>query len=146
MTITQLKKRITVDWDQDPIRIEYIYLSYYMVVSVLCHVNYCRSFNAKTLFIHIKYDLTFPKWYFQASMRLFFHAVKWFHLFLSHTNNFIYYKSFVCSLFVFRYCYVSITIKQSFVNTKLNGQNPISNNPIEHKSKLNGSRYCYASL
>ena len=41
-----------------------------------------------------------------------FNAVKWFHLFLSNMNNYIYYWSFVCPEFnVFNYCNILVTIQ-----------------------------------
>ena len=45
-------------------------------------------------------------------LRSFFHTLKCFHLFLSNTNNSIYYESFVCTQFnFFKYCCESVTIQ-----------------------------------
>ena len=74
---------------------------------VLWHINHCRLFNAKSfLYTYIKYmiskqilEITFLN---EADLfiDLFFFIlfpVKWFHLSLSNTNNYIYNKCFVCT-------------------------------------------------
>ena len=41
---------------------------------------------------------------------IFFHIVKWFQVFLSNTNNSIYYYTFVSTkLNGFKYCYATVT-------------------------------------
>ena len=49
---------------------------------------------------------------FERTWAHFLPTVKWFHLFLSNTNNSIHYKSFVCAcLKVFKYCNLTQTIQ-----------------------------------
>ena len=83
---------------------------------VLWYNNHCRSVNAKSiLYLFIKYMIsehilliTFLK----ETELIFYQTIKWFHLFLSNTNNSTYYLSFVRTQFnVFKYCYVSRTIQ-----------------------------------
>ena len=58
------------------------------------------------------YKHILQKTFLNESELIFLHTVKWFHLFLSNTNNAIYYESFVCSQFnAFKYCYVSRKIQ-----------------------------------
>ena len=54
-----------------------------------------------------------------------FFRVKWFHLFLSNTNNSIYNWLFICTeLNIFKYCYLILRIKLniSYLFTQLNDQ------------------------
>ena len=65
------------------------------------------SYILNTLFIN-----TFSRYIFKRIL----HTVKWFHLFLSNTNNSIYYKSFVCTQFnVFRYNYLTLKIQFNII-------------------------------
>ena len=63
---------------------------------VLWHINRYRSYNAKSiLYIYIKFMIS--KYILQIAflnkpLLIFFHTVKWFHLFLSNMNNSIHYQ------------------------------------------------------
>ena len=74
-----------------------IYKIWFRLVS--CHLNNCRLFDAKSyLYILNEYDLLAHfLLYFQMSLSSFFPTVKWFQIFLSNTNNSIYFKTFVCT-------------------------------------------------
>ena len=50
--------------------------------------------------------------FLNESTLILLHAIRCFHLFLSNTNNSIYYSSFVCAqLNAFKYCNLSVTIQ-----------------------------------
>ena len=64
---------------------------------VLWHINHCRSFNAEScLYIYIIYTYMISKHimlitFLNEPQLMFLHTVRWFHFFLSNTNNSIYY-------------------------------------------------------
>ena len=112
---------------------------------VLCHINYYRLFNVKSfLFMHIKYIISkyillitflnelsffffvfclFVCFVFFVVVFFFFflHTVKWFHLFLSNSNNSTYYLVIylpTVKCFQVFLCITNNSIKhQSFVYT-----------------------------
>ena len=77
---------------------------------------------------------TFRGEHFLTNLSSFFHAVKWFHLFLSNTNNSINFQSFFffCSQFnVFKYCNVQLTIPDIGIMVRVfaNGPGDLSSIP-----------------
>ena len=87
------------NWLKDSVWNSMNKLSKIKIGLVFWHINHCRLFNAKSFlciyikYIHSKYiefvDNIFKQ--ARAFFFFFFFFLKWFHLFLSNTNSFIYY-------------------------------------------------------